>query len=236
MIIPNMTLRNTLIQLISIVVSDYNAKVAASLESESWLYRTFNDTVYGNFDFYQQAINVIVNRDNKNYRKLEVRHEFDPSKAATPSIFINTPSEDQDGENTIGLNMDTGSYYDNSDGTTNDTYSRTFRGTYEIMITSDNSMEVELIYRFLQAIFISSADTLNDIFSGTFSFSGKSVMANPNLINYPLFIKTWTVRVDNKITAPVLPITEYLGKVKFIDVEQTEQTEQNTEGSDILER
>jgi len=216
--IPNLKLKTLLDIFIGVIRADFASKVALNLESESWLYRVFHGVKYGSFDYYQQAIEIIINRNDNNVKKLNIRNGFSlVDKPNAPTIHINIPSEQQKGANAIGMNLDTNEFYVNSDDETqfNEKYARYFEGQYEFIVTSPNFDEVELIYRFLQALFIGGTDTINENFDGTFSFSGKQIIVNPELVPTPLFIKVWCVTIQQKIDVPELPIAEYLGNADF---------------------
>lgn len=212
--IPNLKIKKILEQLLAMVILDYQDKVAATLESESWLYRVFNGVEYGGFDFYKQAVNVLINRNKNNPKRLEIKIGWDMSHSNRPSIHIVAPSESQGAENSIGMNEDTNQYYDNTDGTTIEKTGRHYVGIYELMINSDNEFEAELIFRFLQALFQSAYDTLQNTFSGTFSFSGKSVVFNPDIIPYN-FMRVMVININHKIEVPKFTITNYLNDVRF---------------------
>ena len=216
--IPNLKLQTTLEALINVIRQDYVNNIAANTETDCWLYRCFNGVVYGNFDYYKQAVEIIVNRNLANVRKLNIRNGFSfVDKPQTPTIYINVPSETQNGVNAIGMNLDTLVYYEDiaDDTKFNEGYARTFEGQYELMITSGNFDECELLYRFLQALFIAATDTLNELFNGVFRFSGKQIIPNPDLIPDPMFIRVWVVTIQQTIEVPMLPTAEYLGDAQF---------------------
>jgi hypothetical protein len=215
--IPNLKIKAILEILVGVVRADYSTKKTANLESESWLYRCFNGIKYGNFDYYKQAIEILINRDQNNIKQLNIRNGFSlVDKPNTPTIHIHVPGEQQGGVNAIGLNLDTNQFYENSvDTDFNEKYARSFEGDYDLMITSPNYDEVELLYRFLQALFISAGDTFNENFDGVFKFSGKQIIVNPDTMPTPMFIKVWSIKIQQTITVPILPISEYLGKAEF---------------------
>jgi hypothetical protein len=216
-VIPNLEIKVILDQLVSIIRLDYSTHKTVGTLSESWLYRVFNGVKFGSFDYYIQAIEILCTRDDNSPRKLNIRNGFSlVDKPNTPTIHINVPSEKEDGVNTIGMGLDSGGYYENADGTETPQYFRTFGGHYELMITSPNVDEVELLYRFLQALFISANDTLCDIFDGIFKFDGKQIIANNELMPTPMFIKVWDIYVQHRVVVPRLAISEtMLNAVEF---------------------
>jgi hypothetical protein len=212
--IPNLKIKKVLEQFIAMIILDYEDKVANTLESESWLYRVFNGVEYGGFDFYEQAVNVIVGRGENSPKRLSVKIGWNFSKSSNPTIHIVAPAEVQGGENAIGMSEDTNKFYNNNDGTFVAQTLRSYDGDYELMINSDNEYEAELIYRFLQALFQSAYDTLQTTFSGTFSFSGKQVLFDPEVIPYN-FIRVFSIKINNTIGVPKFTLTNYLTDVRF---------------------
>ena len=212
--IPNLKIKKILDQLIIMIQLDYEDKFAVDLESESWLYRVFNGVKYGEFDFYRQAINVLISRGKNSNKQLDVRVGWNLSHSNRPSIHIIAPAESQGGESSVGMSEDTNKFYDNTDGTTVEKTGRDYEGSYELMINSDNEFEAELIYRFLQALFQSAYDTLQNSFSGTFSFSGKQVLFDPDIIPYN-FMRVMIININHKIEIPKLTLTDYLNDVRF---------------------
>jgi hypothetical protein len=213
--IPKIKIMNILNQLLDVVRNDWQNKKDAGEEVDSWLYRVFNGINSGGFDFYQESVNILINRDEDNSKKLEVRLDFDPSMATMSSIFVNTPSEVPGGENSIGMSMDKADYFTNIDGSFTEKYARVFEGDYELMITSINVFETELIYMLVLCLFISASDTLSDVFSGTFSYTGKQLMSNPELFPTPVFMRVVSLQINNRLEVPMLPITDYLEDVQF---------------------
>ena len=212
--IPNLKIKKILDELIAMVILDHTDKIAADLEPESWLYRTFHGVEYGNFDFYEQAVNVLVDRDRFDPKKLDVKIGWNMSNTTRPSIHIVAPAESQGGESSIGMSEDTNKFYNNEDGTSVEKTGRSYEGGYELMINSDNEFEAELIYRFLQALFQSAYDTLQNSFSGTFSFSGKQVVFDPEIIPYN-FMRVMTININHTIEVPKFTLTNYLNDVRF---------------------
>jgi hypothetical protein len=215
--IPNLKIKTVLDQFIGVIRLNYAEKKAANLEQESWLYRVFGGVKYGNFDYYTQAIEILINRDTNNPRMLNIRNGFSlVDKPQTPTIFINVPSEKMEGINAIGFGFDSNDFYENSDSSRTGKYFASFGGNYELMITSMNADETELLYRFLEALFISANDTLALTFDGKFDFSGKQIMINPDLNPNGLFMKVWTISIQHKTIVPQLVVTEQmLSKVEF---------------------
>lgn len=195
--LPTLELKKLLDTLITWVADNYTSHTD---KTQSWLYNVFYGNVTGNFDFYTQAIELI-NRDEGNPRKLETRLTFDKDRADLPTIFITVPGETKDGPNAISMNSDSDYYEDSENETFSYPYERHFKGTFDLMITSTNSLESMLIYELLICLFIASADSLQNLYS-LFEYSGKDLMPNKNVTNFNLYIKTISLTLTYKREVP----------------------------------
>jgi len=149
------------------------------------LYVEFNGILLDDTNFYTH-LKSLIEKGEDDRRKLEVRLMFDKERASLPTIHIHYPSEDgKSGDNTL----ETGFIgVDYSATTSAKMYSRSFIGQYELIITGGNSLEVVMLYEFLDAILIAGADTLAYNFD-KFEFSGKQLMANQDIIPYLTFYR-----------------------------------------------
>ena len=215
--IPTLKIKKILDTLVSIIRLDYTTHKAAGTYQDSWLWRVFGGVKYGNFDYYVQAIEILCTRDDNSPRKLNIRKEFSlVDKPLCPTIYINSPSEREEGVNSIGYGQDTGLYYVNQDGSTTDQYFATFGGDYELIVYSPNPDENELLYRFLEALFISANDTLTLSFDGIFKFSGKLLMMKEDALSPPIFMKSWAIYIQHRVEVPKLAISEtMLNDIEF---------------------
>lgn len=210
--IVDSTIKVLLQAMISYVSNDYEN---AATKSDTYLYRIFNGITFGGWNYYEQAIEVLINRKDNSPRKLIIREEFDPSRAKTPSIFINVPSEQFGGENSIGIGQSDENWYDNSDGTETEKYIRDFDGTYELMITSDNMNEVKLIYEFLKCMLTSLYDTFSETFNGTWSMSGKQLMANQDVMP-GVYMRTVNLKLVSRIEVPRIDANDFGNDIVFV--------------------
>jgi len=182
------------------VVSDLLAWVRADLVTNvstptlSWLYQEFNGIVLDDTNFYTQ-LKHLVEQGDTDRRKLEVRLMFDKERANLPTIHIHYPNEDgRTGDNTVNtgfLGVDI-----ISDRSVNK-YSRSFIGQYELIITGGNSLEVVMLYEFMDALLIAGADTLSFNFD-KFEFSGKQLMANQDIIPHLTFYRAIGLSLQSK--------------------------------------
>ena len=162
--------------------------------TESWLYTEFNDVALDDTNFYVQ-LKELIERDNLDQRKLEVRLMFDKDRANLPTIHIHYPQEDgRSGDNTLNTGFTITEVVDDKNI---NKYSRSFIGQYELIVTGGNSLEVIMLYEFLDALLIAAADTLSYNFD-KFEFSGKQLMANQDVIPYLTYYRAIGISLQNK--------------------------------------
>ena len=160
----------------------------------SWLYGEFAEVNLDDTNFYLQ-LKELVERGDQDQRRLEVRLMFDRDRANLPTIHVHYPSEDgRSGDNTLG----TGFYGVDVVSERNvNLYSKSFIGQYELIITGGNSLEVVMLYEFLDGLLIAAADTLAHNFD-VFQFSGKQLMPNQDIIPYLTFFRSIGVNLQAK--------------------------------------
>lgn len=208
--LPTIELKKLLDALIQWVADDYDNLTD---KTESWLYKVFYGNTSGGFDFYTQAVEL-VNRDAGNPRRLETRLTFDKDRAELPTVFITVPGESKDGPNAMSMNSDS-DYYENAENNTfKYPYERHFKGNFDLMITSGNSIESLLVYELLMCLFIAAADSLNSLYT-LFDYSGKDLMPNRSVTNYNLFIKTISLTLTYKREVPSI-VTQPIGGTTLV--------------------
>lgn len=189
-------LKKVLDGLINWAIQDYLSKED---KEDTWLYKVFNSMQTSNFKIYDQIVDLLT-RTKRHSRKLETRLMFDPSRAELPTIHIHMPQENPVGGNyismgardsdTVGVGEDGFSYI----------YEKEFSSSYDIIVTSNNRMEVLILYEFLKRVFIAGADTLIEQFTN-FNFSGKELLYDSTLMP-DVFFRAFTVRTEEDVKVP----------------------------------
>jgi hypothetical protein len=214
MILPIIKLKTILDSLLTWVVAEYNSKTD---ENDTWLYDTFNGNIQGNFNVYTEIKGIIL-RGQKDPNKLETRRMFDTSRAALPTIHIHMPSESGGGFNSLGSgygnDMDAVTTGVSPNEVTNYSahFGRSFESQYELIITGSSTDEVLSIYELLKALFLAGASTLQNQFEA-FEYSGKELMANPEVIPYQIFYRAFNVKIKYE---QVVRSIESFGKITSV--------------------
>ena len=197
--------------------------------TESWLYTEFNDVVLDDTNFYVQ-LKELIERDNLDQRKLEVRLMFDKDRANLPTIHIHYPQEDgRSGDNTLNTGFTITEVVDDKNI---NRYSRSFIGQYELIVTGGNSLEVIMLYEFLDALLIAAADTLSYNFD-KFEFSGKQLMANQDVIPYLTYYRAIGMSLQNKKNVRAIVNKNRAHDIQFIPDYYVDKQEPDEEIVDL---
>lgn len=133
---------------------DYQQHETAGTINESFFSKLVGDIQFQRYSYMEQGKSVFFN-GKEHQRYLEVDLMFNMSRDGAPTIHITTPAETP-GQGAIGT--DEGSYeneLENEDTQLRSVFTRRYKGTYDIVIVSDNSGEVVFIYHVLRALLTS---------------------------------------------------------------------------------
>lgn len=144
------------------------------------------------FDYYEQAQHIFLQPAGSS-RKLQVNMGYNVQRAGLPTIHIMLPNEDKD---EIGLGMGEG-YQEYERDEEAGTYKRNFTGvwksTYSLMITSDNSSEVVLIYHVLKNLFVATFEAFELRGLRDVTFGGQDLQFSNELVPPEVFHRNLTV-------------------------------------------
>lgn len=197
-IIPEIKVNEILKTILKVVEIDFHEHLD---EKDSILYKIFGDNRVEKFGFFSQAKDIFL-RDESHPRKIETRLLFDAQRASLPTIHTTMPSESPGAD---GIGLDEGYSQNDIDKNSNHLtkiYSRAFETKYNLMITSDNSLEVILIYHLLKSMFISIFDHIE--FSGirNMKFSGADLQVNSDLVPLNIFVRGLEISFFYEIQVP----------------------------------
>ncbi len=185
-LIPIVKLKAILDGMIEFIRADYEEKVATTTEEDSLLYIILEGNSEDGYDFFTEAKNIFL-RDSTSPRKISTRLMFSKDVAPTPTIHVREPSAVKGTYNSIGsLNATTYIYEDSASGE----YRDTKKSMFEYVITSDNPLDTILISEVIYSVMLSGYETFSTQLFETFDFQMKELIANQNVIPYPLFIKS----------------------------------------------
>ncbi len=207
-IIPEIILLDTVNIILKEVRDDYDASVDPN-KHDTILYRVLGGRMLERYNFLDESESVFLAK-NTEPRHLKVDLYFNRVTDGLPTIHISTPSETLAQAQGIGLSegynlpiLDD----DTSPTTVRPVYSRRFAATYYIVITSDNTNEIMLIWHLLRALLIPIADHLN--MAGLINrgnLSGKELQLNPDIVPEHVYAKAIGLEFEYDVNVPILDI------------------------------
>lgn len=212
--IPEFILLDTVQKLLNFVRVDFQS---AATEQDSYLYKTLTGSKIERYDFYTQGKKIFLAlEDDPRLLKVDLMYNMDIDKV--PSIYITLPSE-QNGQN--GMGVDEG--YQEAEiedmdinglgGSFTSVFTRRFNTTYSLMIISDNSNEVILIYHFLKALLISAHAHLNLSGIENIALGGQDIQLNSDRIPKHLFMRALTLNIQYETSSLDLRSHPMLGSI-----------------------
>lgn len=183
-------------------------------KTKSYLYMLLGTLSLGTFNFYDQLVEILT-RDVTDVRHLEVNYFFNTERANHPTIHITLPNENPGSD---GLGIDEG-YRDaipaNLDFDEIPVYNRNFVCTYNIVITSENSLEVVALYHFLRSMMISLFIDLENAYISNPKLSGGDITALDNLVPANVFMRNISLNFNYNVPALKLSTIPSFGELIF---------------------
>ena len=196
--IPEVILFNLIKGLLTYIEEDFNQNG----EEKSILYKLLYGNKITNFDFYEEGKKLFL-RSKDDSRKIDVRLFFSAERASMPTIHLTLPSEEKGSMDGIGF--DQGYSPDEIDqikGNVIPFYTRSFSTTYNLVITSNNTWEVILMYSVLKSLLIGAVDSIELDGLRNPRLGGGDLQLNSDLIPPEVFIRTITLSVEQEQSVP----------------------------------
>jgi hypothetical protein len=183
-------------------------------KAKSFLMKLLKGKVIERYDLQTQAIEVFIDNNPENPRFLEVNLMFNMEREGLPTIHLTLPSEQtQTGGNGIGVDqgyqdviVEDTEYDENGNmifqGKITEVYTRRFQSTYNIVITSDNSNEVILIYHTLRALLISLIPSMSLAGLENVALGGQDVQLNSGLAPKNMYVRSITLTLQYETSSP----------------------------------
>lgn len=216
MLLPELVIFDVLTDIIKLLRKDLSEHEAD--ETNSILYRLFakdendKDLKLNNYNVYTQAKAIVSNKGN-----LSVNYGYNQKVANMLSLHILLPSENA----TMTIGADEG--YLKEDIIEDDQltarqmyYTQMFKSTYQIMITSNNSAEVMVIYNILKSMLLMLVDELEFRGLRTPEFSGNDIVMQDDVIPVPIFHKVINISFQYEHNVPKLLADDIAKRLHFI--------------------
>lgn len=229
-LLPEIVIYNTLETIVKLLRDDL--KENATNDKETILYKILGVDEEGKpikmnlYNYFVQAKKMILTPQN-----LSVNFGYNQEVAKIISMHILLPSEQ--GTSTIG--EDEGYIEDDimQDGkkvATQPTFTQMYECTYQIMITSNNSSEVNVVYNIMKSMLLMLVPHLELMGIRIPSLSGNDIMMQDDLTPVPLFHKVINLSFKYEHTVPQLVKNEVAKKFYFIMrmIDYNDDTSSNT--------
>ena len=210
-LIPVVKLKSLLDGLIEYVRTDFESQTD---EANTFLYRVLEGNRTDGYDFYEEGKSIFL-RNSTSSRRIETRLMFTKDIAPTPTIHVREPARVKGEYNAIG------GLFGQRVNFPNDVYSEQYRDTkkanYEYVITSDNPLETILIAEVIYTLLLGAWETLHTQLFDLFDFGLKELLANNELVPYPLYIKSIDLTVQFENTVPGIQRATLCDAINFQD-------------------
>ena len=199
-LLPELVIYKTLVAIIKLLRNDLETNVN---EKNTILYRIFGldeqgeDLQINIYNYFKQAKKIIETKQN-----LSVNFGYNQEVANMISLHIILPSE----TGKIGIGADEGYIHDmESDDTLHRGYfTQVYETTYQIMITSNNSAEVNIVYNILKSMLLMLNEHLELMGLRLPSLSGNDIVIQDDLTPVPIFHRVLNLSFTYEHVVPKL--------------------------------
>ncbi len=186
LIVPEAILLDSLKKGLKLIRDDYNAN--KSDPPTTLLYKILFGNSVQRYDLFEQAKKVFI-ADENDPRHLDINLFFNSKRASIPTIHITLPNEDEK-DNALGLSDGYQKPVFNPGATEyNKIFNRRYNATYNIIITSDNTLEVVLLYHFMRSFLISLNPHLSLAGFNNIKMGGGDLNINSEIVPINVFVR-----------------------------------------------
>lgn len=210
--IPEFILLDAIEKGLQFVRDDYRECVAKGSESTSYLFRLLGEARIQRYKYLEQGKAILL-AEIDDPRRLTVDLMYNMEIKKVPAIYI-ALAQEQAGES--GMGLDEGyqrGYY--GDTTFTPSFTRRINTSYNVMIVSDNSNEVVLLYHFMRAMLLSLHPHLNLKGIENIAMSGQDLQLYSDMIPKGTFMRAVGLSVQYEITVPDLQAKLIVNDIKY---------------------
>lgn len=224
-LLPEFVIQRTLVTIVRMLRDDLEENKGD--ETQSLLYKILGLDEQGQalklnlYDVFKQAKKIVQTKQN-----LSVNFGYNQEVANIISMHILLPSEQ--GSMTIGA--DEGYLEDDvfdDDGNkigVQQYYTQTYESTYQIMITSNNSAEVNVVYNILKSMLLMLVPHLELMGLRLPTLSGNDIVMQDDLVPVPIFHKVLNLSFKYEHNVPKLTqeriAKQFYVTMRMIDFDQ----------------
>jgi hypothetical protein len=184
MLIPEVILHYTVKTILDLIKSDFESQAdEKNSVLHEFLFQDDNgmEITMNKFSYYEQGKNLFLKNEDES-RKLTVNVGYNTERKGLPTIHILLPSETS-GE--VGIGMGEGYKQYNifgDEGEYKRNFTNVFDSNYNMLITSDNSSEVVLIYHVLKNFMFAIFEHFENMGLRQPKISGQDLQLNTDLL------------------------------------------------------
>jgi len=151
------------------------------------------------FNYFEQGQSIFLKSKGES-RRLQVTLGYNIERVGLPTIHILLPQENEK-EKGLGMGEGYQDYeIDEIEGTYKRNFTNVYDSTYSLMITSDNSSEVSLIYHVLKSVLFCSFEHLEHMGIRDPKFGGQDLQFANDLVPTTVFHKNLTIQMFYETT------------------------------------
>lgn len=179
--------------------------------TKSLLYRLLFGSSVQRYKLFEQAKTIFITTED-DPRHLDVNMFFNAKRAAIPTIHITLPSEAQKNNAMNNSEGFRATVFDDQLQKSIAVYNKRFGSTYNIIITSDNTNEVILLYHFIRSVLISMNAHFTLAGLENPKLSGGDLNINSELVPLGIFMRAiglefeYDVEAQDLFSKDVLPM------------------------------
>lgn len=219
MIVPEFIIHNTIEGLIQFLRDNYDA---ATDKTTSYLYLLTTSTQFERYNFFDQAVTVLITNDMESTRYLQVDLGFNKVRDAAPSIYITMPSESPFNSGIGGSQAEellTENIVDEDDVVTGVNQRSQFRhaysATYDVVITSNNTNELLMLYHILKGLLKAAEGHLALSGLRNMKIAGQDLQPYMQEIPNSMYVRAIRLTFDYETETPDFYIHKYLTTMTF---------------------
>lgn len=210
-LMPEIIIYNTLQSIINFIRKDLSKN--KDNDKETWLYKLLGVNEEGRpiklnlYNYYTQAKKMFQREQN-----FSVNFGYNWEVAKFISLHIILPSESPISP-TIGEDEGYMTDFDPEEGVYQEKFTQMFSSNYQIMISSENSNEVNVAYHILKAMMIALVPHLSILGLMNPKFSGNDIVFSDETHPAGIFHRVLNVSFEYEVTVPQLLVREMLKSV-----------------------
>lgn len=202
--VPEFILHDGLQKIVKFIREDY--KSFSTTPDKSYIVKLVKELGFERYNYDVQAVATFL-ADEESPKHLTIDLGFNMKRETLPAIHITMPAETP-GQNALGLDEGSRETYQNyTDAETpvvetlQSIFTRRYRSTYDIVIVSDNSNEVVMIYHIVKALLVSLSAHFTLSGLENFTFGGQDLQPYAELAPKNIFMRAIRLGLEYESSA-----------------------------------